>query len=71
MTQINLDPGLLKLLTKKCEEHPLYSRLDITNHTKRVEKVLYDFIKEDYVTLHKDDICTLIKDEVSKHRREY
>jgi len=66
MTQINLDPGLLKLVNKKCENHHFYSKLNLMNHTKRVEKVLYDFIKEDYVIIHKDNLGDLINDAVPK-----
>ena len=69
MTQINLDPGLLKLVYEKCESHPLYSKLNIINHTKRVEKVLYDFIKEDYIMIHKSDLDEMITNAISKLKK--
>ena len=64
MTQINLDPGMLKELAKRLENHPLYQSLNIPNHTKRVETVLNGFILEDYLINEKLEL--VVKDVLQK-----
>lgn len=69
MTQIKLDSGLLKLVTQRLEEHPLYQQLNLRTETEKVKCVLSGFVNGDYLIVHKDELENLVRRVVNDERR--